>query len=418
MRILFLSNLYPPHDRGGMEQICQETVTGFQARGHVCHVLTSRYGVYDQSRVEDGITRDLYLEADVNYYRPIDFFLKRHPWERANQQALRRALELFKPDVIFIWGMWNLSRRLAHWAEEWLPGRVAYSIQDYWPMEADQHTRYWRHPSTSRAARIALWPFARLALGLLAAEQYPPRLQFQHVSCCSEYVVETLTQAGAIQPGAATILDGIDPAPFLATARQTSKEHGKIRLLYFGSLAAHKGVHTAIEALGILQQKDQTDGLQLTIVGGGHPDYEAHLHALAKSLALEERVCFSGWIPRSEIAAMLAKHDVFLFTSIYAEPFGRTIIEAMAAGLAVIGANVGGSREIFRFYPENTTFEPGNAEALAKQMRRLVDEPDLIDRLARAGQGLVLERFTLERMIDNMESFVSALIAQDSRRDG
>lgn len=412
MRILFLSNLYPPHDRGGMEQICQETVAGLQARGHACHVLTSRYGIRGHSQPEDGITRALYLEADVNYYRPLDFFLHRRPQDQENQQALRRALDQFRPDVIFIWGMWNLSRRLACWAEEWLPGRVAYSVQDYWPMETDPHTRYWRNPSASRATRIVLWPFARLALGLLAAERYPPRPQFRHVSCCSQYVADTLTQAGSIPPGAVTILNGIDPAPFIASARQARKENGPIQLLYFGSLAAHKGVHTAIEALGLLQKEGQANGLHLTIVGGGHPDYEDQLHALARSLAVEEKVRFSGWLPRSEIAAVLANHDVFLFTSIYAEPFGRTIIEAMAAGLAVIGANVGGSREIFQYYPENMVFEPGNAEALANQMCRLVNEPGLVERLARAGQELVLERFTLERMLEEMESFAKETIKQ------
>ena len=77
MRILFISNHYPPCDSGGWEQNCQEMVERLQARGHSCHVLTSRYGVCGRVQAEEGVTRSLHLEADAHYYRPVDFFLKR-----------------------------------------------------------------------------------------------------------------------------------------------------------------------------------------------------------------------------------------------------------------------------------------------------------------------------------------------------
>ncbi|MCB0057962.1 MAG: hypothetical protein KDE45_13090, partial [Caldilineaceae bacterium] len=90
MRILFISNLYPPHDLGGMEQLCQETVQQMQARRHDCHVLTSQHGVADADQTEEGVTRALHLQADIHYYRPLDFFLRRPGQERANRDALRQ----------------------------------------------------------------------------------------------------------------------------------------------------------------------------------------------------------------------------------------------------------------------------------------------------------------------------------------
>ena len=77
MRLLFLTNLYPPHDLGGMELRCQETVCGLRARGHVCQVLTSRYGVHGRPPPEEAITRALHLETAIYHYRPLDFFLRR-----------------------------------------------------------------------------------------------------------------------------------------------------------------------------------------------------------------------------------------------------------------------------------------------------------------------------------------------------
>jgi glycogen(starch) synthase len=410
MKMLFISNFYPPHDIGGMEQLCQEVVERMRFRGHACHVLTSRYGVGVQPQPEEGVTRALYLEADVNYYRPLDFFLRR-PWQEwANRRALRAAIDTFRPDIVFVWGMWNLSSRVACWAEQWLPGRVAYNMGGYGFLDPGAHWAYWENTSKNSVARVLLWPFAQLALGILKLEGYPPRPQLSRVSCCSQYVMDVLTNAGVIQRGAVVILNGIDPAPFVNSACEAREPNASLRLLYFGGLMEHKGVHTAIEALGLLQQRGQADRLQLTIVGGGHPDYEARLHALTRSLALEDKVQFVGRVPRSEIPKILPNHDVFLFTSIYAEPFGRTIVEAMAAGLAVIGTPVGGSKEIFQFYPENMLFEPGDAETLACQIQRVADKRGLLERLGRAGRALVLERFTLERMVDEMETWLAGVV--------
>jgi glycosyltransferase involved in cell wall biosynthesis len=292
-----------------------------------------------------------------------------------------------------------------------MPGRVAYNIASYWPLDADPHRVYWRNPSEHMLTRILLWPVGQLAVGILKATGYPPRPRFDHVSCCSQYVVDKLTDAGAIQPGAVAILNGIDPAPFLAHQRQRRAPHAPLHLLYFGSLIEHKGVHTAIEALGLMRQRGLSDGVDLTIVGGGQPDYEVKLRELTRSLTLEDRVRFVGRVPRSQIPQILSENDIYLFTSTWAEPFGRTIIEAMAAGLVVIGADVGGSREIFQHYPGNTLFEAGNAEALARQIERFVDDADLLDRLGEAGRRLVLERFTLDRMVDEMESWLKEIEA-------
>ena len=67
MRILFTSNFYPPHDLGGWEQNCQEIVLCFQARGHACHVLTSRFGVDGSKQLETGVERTLHLPVSYTH---------------------------------------------------------------------------------------------------------------------------------------------------------------------------------------------------------------------------------------------------------------------------------------------------------------------------------------------------------------
>lgn len=410
MRILFLSNLYPPHDLGGWEQQCQEVVDRLQARGHICHVLTSRHGVRGRPPSEEGVTRALYLQADIYYYRPLDFFLRR-PWqERANQCALRRILNAFQPDIVFVWGMWNLSSSVAYWAEQWMPGRVAYAIAGYWPMKPDIHESYWWLPAGRTWTEALKSPARHLALRMLAHEKTAHPLALEQVACVSEYVHHKLSEAGALPHGARVIYNGINPQPFLEAATARAPRRDKMRLLYVGGLMAHKGVHTAIEALGLLQQQGQTDGLHLTIVGGGHPDYETYLKQRVNELDLGERVTFYGRVPRAAIADLLSGFDVFLFTSVWEEPIARTVMEAMAAGLAVIGTAVGGQREMLEDGMNALVFPPENAAELAERILQLQRDPTLYTRLAEAGRRTVLERFTLDRMVDEMEAWLEEIV--------
>lgn len=409
MRILFISNFYPPYDLGGMEQLCQEVLLGLQTRGHQCHVLTSRHGSNGRSSVEPGITRSLYLQADIHYYRPLDFFLRRPRQERANVEALRATLSSFQPDVVFIWGMWNLSKQVAYWAEQWLPGRVAYAVASYWLIDPDPHEAYWHQLARRPWARVVMAPARRLAVHQLAQQKAVHPLQLEHVACVSEYVRRKLTAAGALPNDSCVIYNGIDPRPFVEAATTRACRPDELRLIYTGGILAHKGVHTAVEALGWLQQHGEAGGVSLTLVGGGHPDYETQLRQRVEQLGLGSQVTFRGRIPRTEIPAILAQHDVFLFPSIWEEPIARTVMEAMAAGLAVIGTPVGGQSEMLQDDVNSLVFPPGDAEQLAGCIMRLQHNPLLRSRLAESGRNTVLNRFTLERMIVEVEQWLRCI---------
>jgi glycosyltransferase involved in cell wall biosynthesis len=218
-------------------------------------------------------------------------------------------------------------------------------------------------------------------------------------------------QAGALPNGARVIYNGVDMFPFLNAAGQRVDQANALRLVYTGSLVEHKGVHTAIEAMGLLRQRGKLAGISLTVVGSGHPEYEVQLHSRVQALGLENLITFRGWVARSEIPRILAEHDVFLFTSEYEEPIARSVMEAMAAALAVIGTAVGGQAEILTDSENALVYLPGNAEQLADAIQMLRCEPDLRARLATAGQKTVEQRFTLDRMIDEMEAWLLKLAA-------
>ncbi|MEZ4618576.1 MAG: glycosyltransferase family 4 protein [Caldilineaceae bacterium] len=428
MRILFLTNFYPPHDYGGYEQWCHEVALRLQQRGHMLAVLTSRYRRQQKGEdstcaettevartcieAEPHVSRTLHLETDLHFYDPRDFFRRAHH-ERENQARLREQIEQVQPDVIMVWGMWNLSHNLTFWAEELRPGRVAYFISNYWPADIDPHTAFWQLPTRRPMLNLVKRPLRSLALAKLEREGYPPQLKFEHALCCSNYVRDTLIEAGKLPVHAGVLYGGTDPQPFLANsslARSDGAGKQKLRLLYFGRLDPEKGVHTALEALGLLRERSQLAGVTLTIIGSGHPAYEAKLQQLVVEHQLEEHVTFIAKVPREEIPTWLGRFDVYLFTSTWPEPMARSVMEAMAAGLLVIGTEVGGQLEMLTHNRNALTFQAEDAQMLATHIAYIAKEPALRRQLAQAGQALVLAQFTLDRMVNEIEEYLTGIV--------
>ena len=296
-----------------------------------------------------------------------------------------------------------------------MPGRVTYYMASYWPIDVDIHAAYWMSPTNRWVAEWIKQPLRSLALSKLHREGYPPKLRFENVICCSEYVRDRLVDAGKFPPSAGVIYAGADPRPFLdhKTIKKITRDQ-VVRLLYFGRLVPDKGVHTAIEAVGLLKKNEFADRVELTILGDGHPDYKSLLQQRVKELGIEDCVRFSGKVAREDIPEQLSRFDVFLFTSTWPEPFGRTIVEAMMAGLVVIGSDVGGSREIFQHYDKDMLFQPEDAQGLADRIARVINGPELCRRLIEVGRQLAFERFTIHQMASGIEKFLLDVSARAS----
>lgn len=408
-RALFLSNLYPPYDRGGYEKHCHEVATRLQDKGHKVFVLTSRYGV-DQPVCEDNVLRTLHLECDLAHYSPLHFFTRRWAQERHNASALLTTIERFNPDVIMIWGMWMLSRHLPALAEaSGVP--VAYMIEDYWPITEDVHTWYWNLQARHRIVRPLKSLANRLALGMLRLQGYPPRLRFDHIACGSHFLKEKISASIPAFQHAEVVMCGIDLRPFYDNPSDGQLDTSQgLRIAYVGGLNAEKGVKTVISAVAQFMAMNRTVIPILTVAGGGHADYEASLRDLVRKHGIEEHVTFLGRVPKERIPKILSGNDILVVPSIWAEPFGRVVVEGMAAGLLVIGTATGGSGEILEDGVNGLVFEPGNAMGLAQCLDRVYREPDVYERLV--DQAVETSaRFSIVAMTDGIESFLNYVIS-------
>ncbi|MCI0730668.1 MAG: glycosyltransferase family 4 protein [Chloroflexi bacterium] len=408
MRILFLTNFYQVQGSGGEEQSCQQVVNGLKQRGHATLVLTSMYGANNVPVEADGIYRSLYLEMDLAPWRhSLTFFTKRKSREKHNLRCLERVLEQFDPNIVFIWGMWNLPKSLAALAEARYPDKVIYRFATYWPTLPSQHEFYWRAPGRKWYSWLPKRVLGYVALAMLAREAQRPPLTFQHALCVSAATRNRLVEAGIPVAHARIIHTGLDVKPYL-NGEQPPPGHDNrsLNLLYVGRLSPEKGIDTAIEAMAKLVFSQDQRGIRLSLAGSGSPEYEHYLRRLVNQTGLTDCVSFLGWVPPEEMPELLRKFDVLLVPSIWAEPFARVVPEGMISGLVVVATATGGTPEIVLDGENGLLFTPGDPEDLARKIARLVEDPELRSKLAYAGRQTVRERFTLTKMMDEIESFL------------
>ena len=413
MRILFLSNFFPPARPGGYTQWCHEVAERLAERGHNVGVLTSRYEREKAPVGEQNIYRLFHLEGDLDYYEPIHFFTQWKKQHRENLACLENTVRDFAPDLIFVWGMWSLSKALPALAERLLPGRVVYYLSDYWPVALDMHTTYWQLPARRWPIQLLKRVLSKVAMSMLAKESQPD-LKLEKVICVSNRVRDLLVEAGLPIEHACIIHGGTDIERFLEVRKRDYRSR-PLKLLYAGQLVQHKGVHTAIEAMAKLVKELRTGQIHLTLVGSGHPDYEAVLRDLVERKSLGDYITFHSPVSKGEMPALLQQFDILIFPSIYEEPLARMTQEAMVSGLVVIGTTTGGTKEILRDGETGFTFAPEDGDGLAEQVTRLLTDPDLCYRVAEAGRQTVLEGFTLDKMVQEIEAYLVSCFERNSQ---
>jgi glycosyltransferase involved in cell wall biosynthesis len=235
---------------------------------------------------------------------------------------------------------------------------------------------------------------------------------FAHVACVSKFVLDELRRGGLGLSAGRVIYNGIDLQTFCFPIAERFNMHrpgSRLRLLYAGSITPQKGPETAVRAIATLAARHPNLDLRLTLAGMGPTDFVDQLKAIATEHSLNEHVRFLGWVARREMPMLLRESDVLLFTSSWQEPLARVMMEGMAAGVALVTTVTGGTGEVITPGVNALAFAPGDADDLAAQIERLVNNPALLRQLAEEGQQTAIRRFDFRRMTDEMEAFLAEL---------
>jgi glycosyltransferase involved in cell wall biosynthesis len=128
---------------------------------------------------------------------------------------------------------------------------------------------------------------------------------------------------------------------------------------------------------------------------------------------LEANIEFRARVPREEMPALLHDFDALILPSIYEEPLARIAQEAMASGVILIGTLTGGTKELLLDGENGLAFMPEDPHGLAAQIERLLKDQELAQRLRLAGLNTIDERFSIERMVNEIESYLAETVRQE-----
>ncbi len=185
------------------------------------------------------------------------------------------------------------------------------------------------------------------------------------------------------------------PTPF------PKKDSPNFEIVYVGRLEIVKNVETLITAFA----HSNNDHAHLTIVGGGRERH--HLEALTSTLQMDSKITFTGFT--SEPSKYLSNADLFVLPS-FSEGFGIAAAEALFLKIPVLCSRVGGIPEFVKDGENGWLFDPKNtAELTAKLNQIIAMDAESLKMMGRKGYDKVINEFTVEKYIENLERFYHQL---------
>ena len=425
MKILVVTNLYPPHHAGTFDLRCESLVNLLKLRGHQVRLLTSTHGM---SLAQQGgeVERRLQLNG-VYDHALVTGFAELKKLETQNHAVLRESISSFSPELVLVFSLFGLSKsflfQLRHCG---VP--VVYDVADNWltlEVRNDPWLRWWNHPAMNLSRKALEISGQRTALDTLAptrlvqgydrmpelyAEQPVANslnaFRFERIYFASDWLRENAMQAGFQVGYAEVIHPGIATQQFIGEVKPAAAPVEKF--LVVAALHKRSGVLTALRAVQQLRQINVR--VSLSIYGKGD---SAHVAELRSFIALKqlpvEFLNVSNFV--RDLPAVYRRHDALLHTSEEPEPFSFTVLEAMAAGLPVIGTALGGTRELLRHGENALTYAPGEAYELATRIQEMQVSPALRVQMAETAQAEVLAHYNETAVTDRIEAFLETSLS-------
>jgi len=390
MRICIVTFIVPQHGIGGMQDHTRDLARGLVRAGHEVEVITSTHPEGKREELLDGV-RYVFVDAPRHQNHPVWLresyaeFVRLHserPFDVVHSESscavehVRRGVHREVPLVAMFHGTLLGAAK----------AKLRSALRTRRPLPLLRAIRGVQWLATHEHFRHGNWYRFRACEVMVPSRQ---QLRDTYRSCLLKpsrvHVVPNGIDAGVFRPrpvAEARAELGLGNDPLFACV---------------GRLSADKGIHHALRALALLD--GDAAGARLVIVGDG--EERERLERLAVQLRVAGRVTFAGAQPPERVPLYLSAADAFLFPTERDEAAPLVLPQAMACARPVVASRIGGITEVIGESGEcGILTSPGDAPALAHEMRRLLADSPLRERLGEAGRRRVLAEYTVERMVE------------------
>ncbi len=384
MKILVLSNLYPPDVIGGYEQGCKQVVDALRGRGHEVRVVTSspRKPVPPESHV----ARKLQLSEVWNDYMfqhssPVISHLVESESNLVNAfnvHALSREIDEFQPEVVYVWmivgiGGLGLMATLQHLGVPWL-----WHLMDDVPLE------------------LCKLGGQRVATLLKEVDR---QLDGRFLACSRQLVDEIEAGGVRLQPDVEVVPNWvIGQAPPERTRFYQPGAGETLRIVAAGQINRNKGADLIIETASRLRDRGY-DGFEIEFFGNVD---DVYFPALVKAREVQDLVIFRGFRPQAELVQLYLDRDIFLFPTWPREPFAFAPLEAAWRGCVPLMSQLCGNAEWFVSGVHCLKAER-DPYAFADSIAAILDGTTRLGPIARRAAAVIGRDFHLDNQVVTIE---------------
>ena len=369
--ILYTSFDIVPYPKGASTHIVN-FVRGLVAAGNTLHLITPGDGILPAEDTLDGarVTR-----LPLN---PTDNFLSRSiSFGQAVMEHAASAPPYHVSHFRSIWSGFPLTR-----AKQRYGYKTLFEVNGLPSVELKYH--YPGLEGDSILTKVREQELATLALS-------------DAVICPSDVTRAFLVSLGVPSSRITVIPNGYTPRHFETLAPSPIGENPVPTILYIGTLADWQGIQVLVEAMPIVLAEHPA---RARIIGRGRSRQRKALSKRIRKLGLEEHISLEAALPHHEIPAVIAEADVCVAPLAYNDRNVTQgccpikVIEYMGAGRPVVASNLPVVRELAREDVDALLYSPGDADGLARQILRLLQDPQLANRLAGSAAERARENFT------------------------
>lgn len=410
MRILVISNLFPPYHRGGYGTLCNNLAQGLAHRGHEIFVLTSKPAA-NQSKDPGSVSDNIWVERSLRLSidpGPLEAVLQAH----GNSATVKRAIQGFKPDLVYGFSFDGIGFASYVAATECGIPSVTV-IGDTWLAQAFRDLgRYdaWTSLVSGRGRFGSIKRFLTLPSRLAGvfSGSHPPPCRPVHI--ISNFLHDDLAAACGMIPAQSWVMPCPLDSRFFRDDGTAIGRHGDasdaLRVLFLSRVEILKGPDVAIR--GISEAVRLGANVRLTIAGIDSNRLRPELELLASSLGVSDRVAWGTAAGQDELVHLYRSHDVFVFPSKIVEGLGLVNAEAMASGLPVLGTTTGGASDLIQDGITGYSIEPGDHVEYGRHLAALHADRTLLDRLSVAAMR-VAERYNPKLVLEEVDMRLSEI---------
>lgn len=417
MKIVFLSDDFPPESYGGAGISTFELAKGVLKLGHEVSVITT-------SRRKDEALESEYEGLKV--YKIISNYPSKWRWYLSlynprTVKEVERILSEVKPEIVHINNVhFYLSYYCFKLAKRYAKG-VVFTVRDVMTFNfAKLDTRRYLETFNARTSWLDHLRQARKRWNPLRNLIIKHYLSYAgEIVAISRALKKALEENGL--KGADVIYNGLDWREWNTTEDEVLKFKskyaltGKKILLFSGRLSLQKGGGKVVEALSLVVKKIPETVL---VVLGNIDTYAEIMQQEARVLGVNNNLIFTGWAQRDEIKAAYKASNIVLMPSICFDAFGRVNIEAMAAKKPVIGTCYGGTPEIVIDGETGYIVNPLYPEQIAEKTIELLLDAEKAEKFGQRGFERLKSDFDLKDVVLKYAAKYDSLISKYERTQG